>query len=97
MPSYARRKDANHTEIRDALIALGWDVIDSYQFAQFNAGFPDLIAIKWQFVVFVEVKTATGKLTEDEILWRRAHPGAEHRVIRTVSDCVFMNDRFGRR
>jgi len=94
MPSYARRKDGTHDLIRDTLAALGWDMIDAYQFAQFDAGFPDLIALKGGKTVFVEVKTKSGKLTDDERKWRMVHPGAEHQVIRTAGECVLMDAKY---
>jgi len=44
--------------------------------------------------VFVEVKTKSGKLTDDERKWRMVHPGAEHQVIRTAGECVLMDAKY---
>jgi len=87
MPRRACKKDGNHDEIRDTLKALGWDVIESYQFAQYVPGFPDLIAFKRDRVVFVEIKTA------DEQKWNQGHWRAEYVVIRTTGNCEMLNEQ----
>jgi len=66
MARAACRKDDNHELIATTLRSLGWRVIESWQFAQYHAGFPDLIAVHGKTVLFVEVKTAHGRLTPAE-------------------------------
>jgi len=91
MPRRACRKDANHDEIRDALRQLGWDVIETYQFAQYDPGFPDLLCEKRGVIVFVEVKAEGGKLTKDEKAWCLAHKGMRWTILRTVGECVLFD------
>lgn len=62
----AARKDQNHDLIAEAFRAMGWQVIEAYQFAQFCPGFPDLIVLRDGVVRFVEVKAPRGRLTADE-------------------------------
>jgi len=62
---YAKRVDANHGEIRDAFRRiLGADgVVDC---SRFGSGFPDLLIGYGGLCMPVEVKTATGKLTDSQ-------------------------------
>jgi len=85
----AARKDENHDQIAEAFRALGWQVIEAYQFAQFCPGFPDIIAIKDGVVRFVEVKTPVGRLTKTEKAFLDRFPQIV-RVVRSVDDVLEM-------
>jgi hypothetical protein len=98
MPRQACSKDGNHNELCDALRKLGWDVISTYQFAQYAAGFPDAIVAKWPIVAFCEIKAGTGKLTADERAFHLAHKRDYFIVVlRTVEDCEALNGLWERR
>ena len=91
-PRRACRKDATHDEIRDALRALGWYVLDTWQHAQYTPGFPDLVAICPEATVFVEVKALNGKLTPDESRFRQdvLTAGAKYAVVDDLEQAQFM-------
>ena len=62
------RVDANHAQIRSALRAAGWTVVDC---AGVGSGFPDLLIAKQGRLVMVEIKDgakvkSAQKLTADE-------------------------------
>ena len=62
------RVDANHAQIRSALRAAGWTVVDC---AGVGSGFPDLLIAKHGRLVMVEIKDgakvkSAQKLTLDE-------------------------------
>lgn len=65
-PRRACRKDANHNLIADVFRAAGCMVLDTYQMAQYIAGYPDLDVRRGARSVLVEVKAAGGELTDDE-------------------------------
>lgn len=88
------RVDANHAEVRDALRAAGWTVIDT---ARLGDGFVDLLAAKHGRVEFIEVKDgakrpSARKLTEDEIAFHAllAGAGVTVRVITSVEQAVAL-------
>lgn len=56
----AKRTDANHADIRDALRAIGAQVVDLYAV---GGGCPDMLVGFRGRTVLIEAKTATGKLT----------------------------------
>ena len=101
-PRRACSKDANQDEIADVFRRLGWDVIDTHQFAQFLPGWPDLVVIRgrlltpassgllvWGSVVLgIEIKAPGGRLTVDELAFAMAHPEWAPIVVRTVDDVV---------
>lgn len=89
MPRRVCKKDANQDEIADAYRKLGWDVIDAHEFAQYHPGFPDLICSRHGMTLFVEVKSAKGKLTDDEQDFYAEHEGDMRIVVdRTVEDVL---------
>jgi Holliday junction resolvase len=53
---YAKRRDANHRDVGDALRKLGWSVLD---IADHGDGIPDYIVSRKRFVALVEVKDGT--------------------------------------
>ncbi len=69
----AKRVDANQAEIVAALRSVGASVFDLHAVGR---GFPDLAVWFRGRVTLLEVKTATGKLTADELDWHLRHPGA---------------------
>jgi len=81
---YARKVDANHKAITDALRACGWLVADTSRLK----GFVDLVAQKPGRTVLVEVKTPRGKLTEAQV--RLSEQGWWIHVLRTVDDALAL-------
>lgn len=82
--AYARRVDATHGAVHEALMKMGWDVIDTSRLPCFV----DLVC--WhrgrQVLQLVEVKTAKGTLTtSQQWLIDRGWP---IRVVRTVQEAV---------
>jgi len=88
MPRRACAKDTNQDDIADAYRKLGWDVIDAHEFAQYCPGFPDLVCSKHGQTLFVEVKTAKGKLTDDERRFHVEHPDMRIVIDRSVDDIL---------
>lgn len=82
--TYARRVDTNHKAIVEALRAAGWRVLDLSRVGQ---GCPDLLVARAGRSILVEVKTAKGKLTADQVDFLAAWPG-QFEVIRTVDDAI---------
>ena len=91
MPRRACKKDANQDEIADAFRRLGWDVIDTHEHAQYTPGWPDLVAIRPDAVVPIEVKNKRGRLTEDEEVFAALHPDWAPVIVRTVDDVVELD------
>lgn len=60
---YAKRKDANHDEIKQAVIDAGWQWEDTYQY---GGVLLDGIVNRDGVTVLVEVKTRFGRLTKRE-------------------------------
>ena len=91
----ACRKDAAHDELIMWHRNLGWAVLETYQLAQGQPGFPDFIA--WHpvsgAVVFVEVKDEKAKLTEAEQKWRLCWPG-HYEIERTVTDVLSNHKKY---
>jgi Holliday junction resolvase len=86
----ANRVDRNHAELREALKAKGYYVLDC---AGHGNGHPDLIGVKNGRVVFGEVKDGSKipskqQLTEKEaaVLFALKQAGAEVHVLRRLSD-----------
>jgi hypothetical protein len=87
----ACRKDANHDELSDAARALGWYVVDTYQFAQYVAGWPDAVWARRGRTVLAEYKVGRAQLTNDEGLFAATWPG-EYAVVRTVDDVLRVTE-----
>lgn len=66
------RSEKDHQRVVvDALTTLGYLTYHTYDSRRSNPGFPDLVAVhpgKGRRL-FVELKTATGKLTADQLRW----------------------------
>ena len=63
------RVDANHAEVKAALKAAGWTVVDC---ARIGSGFPDLLLARRGVIRMVEIKDGAKvkskqQLTEDEV------------------------------
>jgi Holliday junction resolvase len=86
------RVDANHAEVRSALRAAGWTVVDC---ARIGAGFPDLLIAKHGRIVMVEIKDgakvkSAQKLTEDEVQFHAlmAAAGVTVSVVTSVEEAL---------
>lgn len=82
-PTYRRKVDINHKEVREKLREAGWMVRD---YSGVGMGFPDLLAYRVEefykpprlvivFSVWVEVKQPKEKLTEAETFFFDHAPG----------------------
>lgn len=66
------------SELQEAIVATahytGWLVYHTYDSRRSQPGFPDLVLVhpKHQVVGFVELKSATGRLSPEQELWRAA-------------------------
>lgn len=83
------------SNIRDYLRMHGWFVIRHQQTLGSHKGLSDLTAIKGGQTVYVEVKTATGSQSQDQIQFQadiEAHGGL-YVLARCIEDVQFMCDR----
>lgn len=90
--NYARKVDANHKQIADALRRVGFEVVD---FSSMGRGVPDLWACKAGRAVWVEVKDGSKspsrqKLTEAQSHFREKceRQGIEVVTVTSVEDAV---------
>jgi hypothetical protein len=63
-------------------------------------GFPDLVLVRGPRLVVAELKSATGRLTDDQRVWLGdfdAVPGVEVHVVRPADVDRFIADVLGRR
>ena len=88
------RVDANHGEIRSALRAAGWTVVDC---ARIGAGFPDLLIARNSVVRMVEIKDGAKvkskqQLTEDEVQFHAlmAAAGVTVQVVTSVEEALAL-------
>lgn len=81
---YARKKDANHNDIADAFIHLGYYVCDT---SRVGSGFPDMLIARGMKTAFVEVKQGKEKLSEGQNEFRKRWPGLFF-VCRSVEDAL---------
>lgn len=74
--------------VRDFLELGGWLVVRHHQTLGSHRGFPDLTALKDGRTVYIEVKTARGRLSAAQLSFREAvvAHGGEYIVARSVSD-----------
>jgi hypothetical protein len=91
MPRRDCRKDANHDDVAGAFRQLGWQVLETYQVAQYLPGWSDLVVCKANVVVFVEVKAPGAQLTEDEDRFRQVLD-AYYVVCRGLADVVALDE-----
>lgn len=68
-------------ELQADVIALlkltGWIVYHTFDSRRSAPGFPDLIAIRGRRLLALELKTASGKVTEDQYTWLKAFAGVD--------------------
>lgn len=66
-----------HSSITDLLTMLGWASCHTYPLQTRHGwrtgttatGWPDLVALRGPYVVAIEVKSDTGKPTDDQLVW----------------------------
>ena len=63
--------------IEAALIA-GWLAFHAYDSRRSQPGFPDLVLVRGSEALFVELKSAHGRLSVDQREWIEALAGVEH-------------------
>lgn len=78
----AARTDNNHAMIREAFRTLGWAWADTFRLGQ---GFPDGVVSKSGVNILIEVKSADGKLTDDEAEFAATWRGP-YEIVRSVED-----------
>ena len=88
------RIDANHVEVRSALRAAGWTVVDC---ARIGAGFPDLLIARRGTIRMVEIKDGAKvkskqQLTEDEVQFHAlmASAGVTVQVVTSVEEALAL-------
>jgi Holliday junction resolvase len=81
---YRKKVDRNQKEIVQALRAAGATVELLHTV---GAGVPDLMVGVNQTNYLLEVKTAKGKLTKDQVVWHAAWKG-QVAVVRTVEEAL---------
>ena len=73
--SFAKRKDANTSIIKQAVLDCGWLYIDAHGFGD---GFPDVIAVKQiglvYISVYIEIKTLDGHFTKSQTKFYKKYP-----------------------
>lgn len=77
-------------QVRQYLALKGWAVFNILQTFGCHKGISDLICIRNGRVVFVELKTARGRLSEHQMRFRQeiAEHGGEYVVWRSVEDVL---------
>lgn len=99
-PAEARRAMAKHAgtqsetiikkQVKAYLQLRGWFIFYNLQGVGAYKGVPDFIAVKEGRVVFLEVKTATGRLSNWQLIFQ-AHiedGGGEYVVVRSLEDAM---------
>ena len=80
----AKRTDANQSEIVNALRLGGASVTTLHMVGH---GFPDIVVGFRGINYLIEIKTETGKLTNDEIKWHEQWQG-QKATIRTIEEAI---------
>lgn len=57
-------------QVRDLLKACGWRHYHTHDSRKSQAGFPDIVAVRGNRLIFAELKTEKGILTADQMNWR---------------------------
>lgn len=89
-PTYARKVDRNHGEIRDGLRAEGFSVVDT---SAVGGGFPDLVVFRDDTgMVLLEVKDghkppSGRKLTEAQVEMRKRLP---FKIVTSLLEALFV-------
>ena len=93
MRGNAAKVDANQPEIVEAFRQLGCSVLHLHMV---GSGCPDLLIGCNGFNVLVEVKTATGKLTDDQKDFVYAWRGDAVNIVRTRDDAIELVNHYRR-
>ncbi len=64
-----QRESEFQSSVLEAATALGWKWYHTRDSRHSPEGFPDLVLVKPPRVVFAELKTETGKLSVDQLVW----------------------------
>lgn len=83
----AAKVDANHVAIVAAFRAAGAVVLS---LASLGKGVPDLLVSKGRWCRLVEVKTAKGKLTDDQVAFWFKWKGPEIHTVRSEAEAVAL-------
>lgn len=59
-------------QVRQLLDLGSWVWYHTYSSQRSNAGFPDIVAVRRERLIFIELKTAKGKLSQAQERWRDA-------------------------
>lgn len=91
--AYAKRRDVNHSAIRDGLRAVGWSVYDA---GSVGGDFPDLVVGAAGLTFLVEVKAPRGRLSAGQSAFANSWRGGPVIVARTTEDAIrIISERIG--
>lgn len=80
--------------IAEYLERMGWLVIPTHDTRNHPVvkGVPDIIAIRWGWVVFIEVKVGRDKQSVDQLLFeqRALRAGARYVLAKSLEDVMFL-------
>jgi hypothetical protein len=62
-------------QVVEAAQLLGWRTYHTFDSRRSDAGFPDLVLVRRPRVIFVELKSDRGRLTDDQRAWLEALGG----------------------
>ena len=65
-------------QVRGYAEMMGWLVYHCHDSRRSPQGFPDLVLVRNPKVVFVELKTQTGRMTAPQRIWRHTLEGVAH-------------------
>jgi hypothetical protein len=85
--AYAKRVDANHGDVIDALRRCGWFCHDS---SGAGNGFPDITAARGARLELIEVKGPKGTLTPEQLLFHAEMKakGVTVRILRSADEAA---------
>ena len=84
-----RRRDVNEAEIVDLMRAYG-ATVSRLEPVGDDAGLPDLVVGFCGETWLAEVKSAEGRLSEDQETWHQTWRGSEVWELRCEEDCIVM-------
>lgn len=65
-------------KVADAARTLGWLVYHTYDSHRSEPSFPDLVLVKPPYVLFVDIKTEVGELSQEQVLWLQRLDNCTH-------------------